>query len=380
MSQVSPNNDGNIVLTEEVIDRDGDHIFLEYVKLTKIDGAPAPNETPSWLTYSTSQELDGGTMRRTVDVIIAASALSSSEYTFELGARDAQSDVIVHEICLTVGGLPDTHWIVARNVGSNDEIWVLERESGTLTEPSNSDVHFDAAPIDLAFDPDSLYLYLCHWNHEGVFRYDFNEDLSSITNKETPLYSPGSDRFVGVEVLANGDVIAVSRDTGQIHKFQNDGTAIDASWGSVSGGPSIEATIIRASEQDDSIILCGHSDWIVDRFDADGNRQDTATLNSGRRMAANASEILVIDDNDGMRVLDTSSMAVVHTYSSFTLADLAQRAMWVDPYETVNGNAIFYVRSDELGAKYYENDVDGSQPAVIEDFPAAPNRMVGFRL
>lgn len=104
---LSTDSNGDLSFTEKVEDDDGDnvtHPLTNVVQLEKIDGSPAPDPTPSWLSATVNQiGLVNGRWEEEVTVTItdAESNLSVGEYTFKFEADDGY-DSTVHRTVLEV--------------------------------------------------------------------------------------------------------------------------------------------------------------------------------------------------------------------------------------------------------------------------------------
>ena len=86
-----PDDDGILEFTQTAEDVDGDSLSIT-LELDEINGTTqsGSDRDPSWLSFTTSSSLSGGTRRVDVDVEINASELggAGTTYTFELSADD----------------------------------------------------------------------------------------------------------------------------------------------------------------------------------------------------------------------------------------------------------------------------------------------------
>ena len=182
---------GLLEFTEEVFDTDGDNIFLNYVKLNSVNGAPPANATPSWFTFSTTQEVDaGGTRRRYVTVKIDPVGLEAdTTYQFVFSAEDSTNPEVLHYVDVVVGLVPDNLISVAHG-GNNANVVLTE----LLDTSINKTVKFndsDSFAEDITFAAEAGYFFFFSNNQSQKIRRTDEDGSNKITVIDSPEYTGG---------------------------------------------------------------------------------------------------------------------------------------------------------------------------------------------
>lgn len=89
-----PGNDSEIQFLEELVDRDGDSLSLDELKLVRVDGEDVPAQDPSWLSHTTQtvNAPDGGKIMEVTARIQVDQLDAQTTYTLKFVGSDNEDE------------------------------------------------------------------------------------------------------------------------------------------------------------------------------------------------------------------------------------------------------------------------------------------------
>lgn len=246
-----PDNDGILEFTQTAEDADGDSLSIT-LELDQINGTTqsGSDRNPSWLSYSTSEVIQGGTTTVEINVELNASELgdAGTTYTFLLEADDGTATTDrTFTLDVEVEVLSGESMYIIDNLDDK----IREYDLPTAWDISTASVNGSVATKDgnaksLYLRSDGKKLYILGNNDQKIRQYDLSTawDISTASTNETDPTSTPTEGYDPQGVFFRDDgkkMYTVAASEGMMYEFDLS-VAWDVSTASLNQGRSTQNT------------------------------------------------------------------------------------------------------------------------------------------